>query len=88
MSERKSLVVAVRLGRGGGLFPHHPPLLDDWSHSSAIVGAGAGVGVRVGVGAGCVAGFDLIDKSFYGGELIGQIAQTSLEGVELFEEVV
>lgn len=94
-SERKNLVVVVRLGGSGGLFPHQPPAWPgSWSRCRAGVGVGAGagvcigVGIGVGVGVGGAAGFDLVDESFYGGKLLSQVTQVSLKSVELFVEVI
>lgn len=82
--QEKRLVIGWLVGGGGGLLLHHPPdgLSGDTSWSRAGGRAGVGVGV---VGAG---GFDLVNESFDGGELLGQVAQVSFEGVELFVEVV
>lgn len=76
----KKLVIGW-LGGGGGLLLHHPPggLSGDRSRSRGRAGGRA---------RGVAPGFDLVDESLDGGELLGQVAQVSLEGVELFVEVV
>lgn len=71
---------------GGGLLLHHSPpgLSGDGSQSRA----GRRAGRRAGVAVVGPVGFDLVDESFYGGELLGEVAQVSFESVELLVEVV
>lgn len=74
------------LGGGGGLLLHHPPpgLSGDGGRRP---GRGRGRG-RASVGVVGTAGLHLINESFYGGKLLGQVAQVSFERVELLVEVV
>lgn len=71
-------------GCSGRLLLHHPPpgLSGDGARSRTRTRSRSGVGV-VGT-----AGLHLVDESFYGGELLGQVAQVSFEGVELLVEIV
>lgn len=77
---------AAHLGCLGGcsgrlLLQHPPPGLSGdgaWARSRS----------RSGVGVVGTAGLHLVDESFYGGKLLGQVAQVSFEGVELLVEVV
>lgn len=75
---------AARLGCLGGcsgrLLLQHPP--------PGLSGDGARARSRSGVGVVGTAGLHLVDESFYGGKLLGQVAQVSFEGVELLVEVV
>lgn len=77
---------AAHLGCLGGcrgrLLLHHPPpgLSGDGARARSRSRSGVGV-----VGTACL---HLVDESFYGGELLGQVAQVSFEGVELLVEVV
>lgn len=69
------------LGGDSGLLLQHPP--------RALPGDGATSSLnRAGAGSVGAAGLDLVDERFDGGELLGQVAQVTFEGVELFVEVV
>lgn len=67
-------------GCSGRLLLQHPP--------PGLSGDGARARSRSGVGVVGTAGLHLVDESFYGGKLLGQVAQVSFEGVELLVEVV
>lgn len=72
---------------GGDLLPHHPPPAlsgDDGGGCGRRRGGGAGAGG----GAISSTGLHLVDEGLNGGELLRQVTQVSLEGVELLVEVV
>lgn len=74
-------------GGGGDLLPHHPPPAlsgDDGGGRGRSRGGGTSAGSRTV----STTGLQLIDEGFDGGELLCQVAQVSLEGVELLVEVV
>lgn len=74
-------------GGGGDLLPQHPPPAlsgDGGRCRSRSRGGGAAAGSRTI----STASLQLIDEGFDGRELLRQVTQMSLEGVELLVEVV
>lgn len=70
-------------GRGGDLLQHPPPGLSGDSRWNRSVGGDVAVGVGIDT-----VGLHLINKSFDGRELLGEVSQARFESVELLVEVV